>query len=119
MSLDRQPAWFLWFLIVAAPLVTLALVAGAWEQWHSDVWERGVYCGRRYCVRSPGEDAFLTAALAVVALAISALMALKALAEPIVPRSSLTKAARAICAASFLLAGLASAARACALMEVA
>src|SRR5687768_8205893 len=118
MSLDRQSTWLLCLWIVAAPFVAAVFVWGAWDQWHSDVWLRGPHCGRGYCVRSPGQDAFSNAMMAVVALGVAGLMTLKALRKPIFSRSNLTKAARAICAASLLITGLAFAAMAWALANL-
>lgn len=118
MSFDRQSARLLWCGIVLAPLVAAFIAGMAWEQWHSDVWERAA-CVRRYCPHSPAEDAFYTGIQGVIALVVAAMMALKALATPILPRSSLTKAARAICLTSFLVAGFAFLARAWALTAIA
>ena len=119
MSIDRQSARFLWCWIVLAPLVAAFVVAVAWEQWQSDVWQRAGSCGLRYCPRSPGEDAVVTAAQGVIAFGGAAIMARKALAKPILPRSALTKIARAVCMTSFFVAGCAFLAMAWALTAIA
>src|SRR5688572_6192204 len=118
MSLDRQSARFLWFWIFLAPLGAAAFVEMAWEQWHSDVWESHA-CVRRWCPGSPAEDVLYTAVEAATALAVAVMMALKALARPIVPRSNLTKVARAVGMASCLAAGVACLARVWALAHLA